>query len=1648
VCLITPSLVAPSVKIEISWTVANQDSGEANPSWVDRVYLSSDATLDAQDRLLTEAAWNSPLASSNSYTQTRAVTLPQVGEGTYYLLLAVDAGNTLFESNETNNIVTQRIEMRAPEVVQTVLRTLDAAAGFGSLSSLDFSPDGVRLAAAAGDRALIWDLQTGELRRRYNDHSGPIDTVDFSPAGDQVLTGARDGTARIWDADTRKQFRSFPAFPGEADPAVFSSDAARVLAGSGLKLPRFWDMLTGAELTNFLGHASTVTTVALSPDNTKALTGGADKTAILWDTATATHLFTFTRHTDAVNAVAFSPDGARALTASSDGSIVVWNLSADYADHADKIQTEPIISSLSAKSVKSVDLTAGPNKLATDDTDFTDRFSLSVQSVQSVALNSVASNSPTAELVFYQGNAVSGAAFSKDGQYIVSYNGSAGVAYLWQVATRSLVRTFAQPSGQRSAMNGIAISPDRTVIATSHADSRVRLWESGLAAIPLHSIKPLALHSDAPVTLRSHSVQYFEVTAERGKNMIIKVAPGSVAADVRRLKSSTAQSAIPQTSRKAAKPQREQEISERNPTQNLSVLATSRENSSFSASSAGTISEIQNLQSAIQASLSSDVQFANLEFNREISETREPQPTADSRSLAFISGLSSAREFTPIDANKMDTSGPGGPRSYASLATRHSSLPADFPAVRVVAARGQLPSAYQSELFATAPVSTLRTEIPVANVAADKYYVLVFSPYLAKGAINVQVRAEYTDFHLSSVSPSRAGNGGALTVEIRGTSLNKNVVVNLISPTGRRIVGINPVMFSDTSIFVTFDLQNAMVGSFTLEAIRLADGAIQTIGNAIDVVAGSEPFLELMLSGPVLVRPGSLYQYRLDYRNVGDSDLAAPCLSLTSSLTNTLCGANGLPGSGYLTWLASSARWPGQVLPPGQGGTVLCYLSTRAPLSIAAGQVQAEDTPFDWATVERQFKPLGIPEAKWTNLWIAAIGKIGSTHREVLSSLRMLHKENSGPVSFNDLLRFALFVHGHQEGEPAQNRLRSQGVASLSTLAGYDPNTDVEIIPAPGTTFDPNKPTIIVTHGWNGKEYGSREQRFIDAASALATHYPDYNVVRVTWQQGSTSPIWDPRDASRNIPDVAETAVQKFTELGYSRWADTIYVGESFGNGVNAEMSRRTGSRGTGLILNAANPVGYPNGQEPDYAVSFGRSIAIQTWDFADSQSLNADITLLLRDPQCAGEECNLFGESHTSGMRYLAELLGRNPNLAKLLLEGLLQLPDQPAGLHDGGLDWAGNLYPGQYAPPTSSNAGLQITPISSTDVSVVRPVDPNDKIGPPGFGTNRVVSVEEAMFYTVRFENATNATAPVQEVVVVDYLDRSLDWTTLQFGDAAYGDRLLSLPLDVLQYTNRDFPPTNSLTITGTTEGALAVDVSATFNPQTGRVEWRLKAIDTKTGLPPADALAGILPPKADALYRNGHVSFSIKPKANAPLGTVITNRASIVFDTEEPMDTPPVWNSLGEVGTGKAGAMAYLAANASRALESAAAKVTKVRARRSLLPAPSAVRQAGAPPVSAAATTDDALSAAAKASIRGPAASVNIEEPTPSLTIHRNNNGLEVSWPVATRDYILEMTPSLAHPVVWTTVTNKPSVVNGRLTVMVDCPDARCYFRLRSR
>jgi RHS repeat-associated protein len=181
---------------------------------------------------------------------------------------------------------------------------------------------------------------------------------------------------------------------------------------------------------------------------------------------------------------------------------------------------------------------------------------------------------------------------------------------------------------------------------------------------------------------------------------------------------------------------------------------------------------------------------------------------------------------------------------------------------------------------------------------------------------------------------------------------------------------------------------------------------------------------------------------------------------------------------------------------------------------------------------------------------------------------------------------------------------------------------------------------------------------------------------------------------------------------------------------------------------------------------------------------------------------------------------------------------------------------------------------------------LDPNNLIGPAGFGPQGFIPASQPLDYTIDFQNEPTATAPAQQVVVTQQLSPSLDWSTFQLGDIDFGNITVQVPPDRTSYQT---------VVDASASTGVLVDVSANFNPLTGVVTWTFTSLDPTTLDTPSNPLEGFLPPDKTDPEGDGYVSYSVEPKASDTTGTVINAQASVVFDTNAPLATPAVINTI---------------------------------------------------------------------------------------------------------------------------------------------------------
>ena len=180
----------------------------------------------------------------------------------------------------------------------------------------------------------------------------------------------------------------------------------------------------------------------------------------------------------------------------------------------------------------------------------------------------------------------------------------------------------------------------------------------------------------------------------------------------------------------------------------------------------------------------------------------------------------------------------------------------------------------------------------------------------------------------------------------------------------------------------------------------------------------------------------------------------------------------------------------------------------------------------------------------------------------------------------------------------------------------------------------------------------------------------------------------------------------------------------------------------------------------------------------------------------------------------------------------------------------------------------------------------DPNDIVGPQGYGDQHFVPANQPLDYTIDFQNESTATAPAQEVIITDKLDPNVDPRSFRLGDFGWDGQRFSPPANSAFYQT---------TIDETATLGIDVQVTATIDVLTDTATWIFQTIDPATGEAPIDPSKGFLPPDDAFGAGEGFVSYSVLPNSTVQTGDVIDAQATVVFDTNPPIDTKQIFNTI---------------------------------------------------------------------------------------------------------------------------------------------------------
>ncbi|MBV6405820.1 MAG: T9SS type A sorting domain-containing protein [Flavobacteriales bacterium] len=177
----------------------------------------------------------------------------------------------------------------------------------------------------------------------------------------------------------------------------------------------------------------------------------------------------------------------------------------------------------------------------------------------------------------------------------------------------------------------------------------------------------------------------------------------------------------------------------------------------------------------------------------------------------------------------------------------------------------------------------------------------------------------------------------------------------------------------------------------------------------------------------------------------------------------------------------------------------------------------------------------------------------------------------------------------------------------------------------------------------------------------------------------------------------------------------------------------------------------------------------------------------------------------------------------------------------------------------------------------------DPNDKYGPLGADTDNWISPREHAAYLVAFENVDSSLFAAQRVVIKDTIDAAVfELSDARLGAIGLADSLIYAG-GISQQCSQVFPLSSGYNLR----------VDAEIDTTTGIAQWELFIVDPVNDSLPSDPFAGFLPPNVSSPEGQGFVVLDLALKSGLPHGTIVSNKATIVFDNN-PAITTGTWQN----------------------------------------------------------------------------------------------------------------------------------------------------------
>jgi WD40 repeat protein len=330
-----------------------------------------------------------------------------------------------------------------------------ARLGKGRITQIALSSDGKDMAVGSAIGIYVYSLPSMEFMW-YGRTEGPIYNIDYSRNSDLIAT-ATDDAIILWEPKTGEQLRTLPLDDMNIVSLKIAPDGSTLATASIDYTISEWDLQSGDKIQILEDLPASPTSLSYSPDGKTLVAGIYDGSIIVWDRTKGEQVAGMDGSRTSVYGVAdveFSQDGSKLVSGSYDGYVILWETSEwrilNTFDASDQL----------------IDVAFSPDGKVLVTTSWTDNL-------EAATVWDLGTGSPLLEFGAEEAS-IKHITFLPKGEMLVAWGYNGEIA-LYSTQTWKILKRV---SGFTSLLNGMACSPDETILATSYWGGQIVLWDT------------------------------------------------------------------------------------------------------------------------------------------------------------------------------------------------------------------------------------------------------------------------------------------------------------------------------------------------------------------------------------------------------------------------------------------------------------------------------------------------------------------------------------------------------------------------------------------------------------------------------------------------------------------------------------------------------------------------------------------------------------------------------------------------------------------------------------------------------------------------------------------------------------------------------------------------------------------------------------------------------------------------------------------------------------------------------------------------------------------------------------------------------------------------------------------------------------------